>query len=163
MEPSWVGPLADLINVEHITLAVGGISQAQLLDLIPDSEAQKQATTSFIQSGAHDLSNTPASMMQRWNAMAYLLPDPHFCTILPYVSGGSTQQQTNRIDANTLLKAAYPNTFDADPVLGDGQDPPELHSDFDSGDGVHLNSAGKLALAQGWYDWLVSIEDPLVV
>jgi lysophospholipase L1-like esterase len=60
--------------------------------------------------------------------------------------GWVAQYETDRNNVNDFVKS-QPNFIDADAVLGDGGNPVKLQAQYDSGDGIHLSTAGKAALA----------------
>lgn len=72
--------------------------------------------------------------------------DYRICTVLP--TGTVQSYNTHRLNFNAWILSTYPTkSINLEPVMGTG-DPVVLNAAYDFGDGVHLNLAGELAMAE---------------
>ena len=175
---TWLAPLQHKLRAEGIFLVNQGINGSQLLQDSSDRRTQDQReffygfdgltrlqhcfashqgiSTVIFSLGINDLLSeivTLEEMQQRMEQVAALCEQQQVrlfvCGITPF-SGNEKATQANlalRRELNRWLRQRFQaNFWDFSPMVGDGE---QLLSTFDSGDHLHFNAAGGLAIARG--------------
>lgn len=122
---------------------------------------------SVILIGTNDLgSMTAAETIANLDAIAALVPNPHFVTILPFGNAADwtapKEAKRQTINANIRARAG---SADVESAMADLTNPaqPVLKASYDFGDGRHLNhAAGDPALAAAIFASRAFVSTPLV-
>lgn len=149
--PSYAAPLSYALNAPFAVVAQAGASSSVLISLIQASTVPTEVDESVVLIGTNDLATlTAAETIANLQAIAGLVPNPHFVTILPFGNAvdWTAAKETKRQTINAWIKTQAGHT-DAEATMGDLTDPaqPILKAANDSGDGRHLSPAGNNALA----------------
>lgn len=158
--PSYAEPLANLLGRPWTEDGVAGYKTADLLPYIAPRAPRQIATDSVLLIGANDViaSVAAATIEANITALRALLHSPVSVCILPFANyaGWTAPKEAIRVAVNAWIVANIPDFVDAEAVMAEGN-PPALKAVYDSGDGLHPNTAGYAALAQAIYDQGTSI------
>lgn len=150
--PSYASLLEWRLNAGGLeVVATGGWTSTQLLSSLRATPPDVDESVVLI--GSNDVLNgvAAAAIEANLTALNAALPNAHFVTIPPCgnYAGWTAGKETVRQAVNTWIKANLPGYTDIELVLGDG-DPsqPVLLAQYDSGDGLHPNGDGDIALSE---------------
>lgn len=109
----------------------------------------------LIDSGMNDvIQGVAAATIQATNQAMYEACDAAgievvICTMQPWAnySGYNATEEAVRVAMNDWVKTRGRPYFDYDLAIGDRASPPALRSNYDSGDGIHTNVAGRVAVS----------------
>jgi len=151
---------AGLDRFKHDALAQPGVTDVVILEGINDLNAALSPSSYGEETGLplptiEALISGHRDLIVRTRALGVKVTG---ATLLPWnaPAGGFAEAETIRLELNEWIRAraAYDQVIDFAALMADPDDPTRLHTDYDSGDGIHPNDSGYAAMAMAVFETL---------